>query len=142
MPKTIKQLIEENIAKYGEAQFSNPKDLSMQQKSAIIKAVIYMLSADNVITPEERDFFVTLTSELGFDKELIAEAISLTDEDMFSLLHSVDEGQTAYVTSILAKAAYADGELAKEEEELLSSFKDVIITEDRPKDFYYQLLNI
>ena len=32
--------------------------------------------------------------------------------------------------------------LAKEEEELLSSFKDVIITEDRPKDFYYQLLNI
>ena len=114
----------------------------MQQKSAIIKAVIYMLSADNVITPEERDFFVTLTSELGFDKEMIAEAISLTDEDMFSLLHSVDEGQTAYVTSILAKAAYADGELAKEEEELLSSFKDVIITEDRPKDFYYQLLNI
>lgn len=142
MPKTIKQLIEENIAKYGEAQFSNPKDLSMQQKSAIIKAVIYMLSADNVITPEERDFFVTLISELGFDKEMIAEAISLTDEDMFSLLHSVDEGQTAYVTSILAKAAYADGELAKEEEELLSSFKDVIITEDRPKDFYYQLLNI
>lgn len=142
MPKTIKQLIEENIAKYGEAHFSNPKDLSMQQKSAIIKAVIYMLSADNVITPEERDFFVTLTSELGFDKEMIAEAISLTDEDMFSLLHSVDEGQTAYVTSILAKAAYADGELAKEEEELLSSFKDVIITEDRPKDFYYQLLNI
>ena len=74
MPKTIKQLIEENIAKYGEAKFSNPKDLSMQQKSAIIKAVIYMLSADNVITPEERDFFVTLTSELGFDKEMIAEA--------------------------------------------------------------------
>ena len=142
MPKTIKQLIEENIAKYGEAKFSNPKDSSMQQKSAIIKAVIYMLSADNVITPEERDFFVTLTSELGFDKEMIAEAISLTDEDMFSLLHSVDEGQTAYVTSILAKAAYADGELAKEEEALLSSFKDVIITEDRPKDFYYQLLNI
>ena len=48
MPKTIKQLIEENIAKYGEAKFSNPKDLSMQQKSAIIKAVIYMLSADNL----------------------------------------------------------------------------------------------
>lgn len=142
MIKTIDQLIEENIAKYGEAQFANPKDLSMQQKSAIIKAVIYMLSADNIITSEERDFFVTLTSELGFDKEMIATAISLSDEDMFSLLRSVDEGQTAYVTSILAKAAYADGEFAKEEEELLSSFKEVITTEGRPKDFHYQLLNI
>ena len=114
----------------------------MQQKSAIIKAVIYMLSADNIITSEERDFFVTLTSELGFDKEMIATAISLSDEDMFSLLRSVDEGQTAYVTSILAKAAYADGEFAKEEEELLSSLKEVITTEGRPKDFHYQLLNI
>ena len=129
MIKTIDQLIEENIAKYGEAQFTNPKDLSIQQKSAIIKAVIYMLSADNIITSEERDFFVTLTSELGFDKEMIATAISLSDEDMFSLLRSVDEG-------------HADGEFAKEEEELLSSFKEVITTEGRPKDFHYQLLNI
>ena len=56
MIKTIDQLIEEHIAKYGEAQFTNPKDLSIQQKSAIIKAVIYMLSADNIITSEERDF--------------------------------------------------------------------------------------
>lgn len=73
---------------------------------------------------------------------MIATAISLSDEDMFSLLRSVDERQTAYVTSILAKAAYADGEFAKEEEELLSSLKEVITTEGRPKDFHYQLLNI
>ncbi len=119
-----------------------PQSFSQEQKCAILKAVLYIISADNIITPEENSFYLRLIKELECDEMLIKKSIELSDEFMFKCLQEVNEKQEGYIVDYLNKAALIDDELAKEEQNLIDIFSQYIPKGQKPKDFYNKLLNL
>lgn len=117
-----------------------PKLFLESQKIAIAKAVLYIISADGVITEEERQFFTQLCVELKADQDIMEKAISLSDDAMFEALKTVTDEQEAYILSCLNNAAYADNELAEEECKLIDAFATHFQKDDKPKDFYTKIL--
>lgn len=117
-----------------------PKDFSDKQKIAIAKAVLYIISADGVITEEEKQFFTQLCADLKADNDIMEKAIALSDDVMFDTLQTVTDEQEAYIMACLNEAANADNELAKEESKLIETFASHIQTGEKPKDFYTKIL--
>ena len=117
-----------------------PKDFSDKQKIAIAKAVLYIISADGVITEEEKQFFTQLCADLKADNDIMGKAIALSDDVMFDTLQTVTDEQEAYIMACLNEAANADNELAKEESKLIETFASHIQTGEKPKDFYTKIL--
>jgi len=117
-----------------------PKDLSDIQRVAVAKAVLYIISADGVITDEEKQFFTQLCADMNADNDIMEKAVALSDDAMFDALKTVTDEQEAYILSCLNNAAYADNELAKEESKLIDAFVDHIQTGEKPKDFYNKIL--
>ncbi len=117
-----------------------PKDFSDKQKIAIAKAVLYIISADDAITEEEKQFFTLLCADIKADHDIMQKAIALSDEMMFDTLKTVTDEQEAYILSCLNAAAFADNELAEEESKLIDAFAVHIQTGEKPKDFYSKIL--
>lgn len=117
-----------------------PKDFSDKQKIAIAKAVLYIISADGVITEEEKKYFTQLCSDLNADSDIMEKAIALSDEEMFDTLKTVTEEQEAYIMACLNEAANADNELAEEESKLIETFATHIQNGEKSKDFYTKIL--
>lgn len=117
-----------------------PKEFSDDQRVAIAKAVLYVISADGIITDEEKQFFTELCANLKADDCIMEEAVALPDEKMFESLKTVTDEQEAYILGCLNEAAYADKELAEEESKLIDAFAVHIQTGKKPKDFYTKIL--
>ena len=117
-----------------------PKSFSEEQKIAIAKAVLYVISADGIITDEEKSFFVKLCANLKTDDNILKMALELSDDSMLNILKTVSEEQEAYIMTCLNEAAYADNELALEEKTLLDSFSGHLKGENKSKDFYAKIL--
>lgn len=116
------------------------KDFSEEQKIALIKSVLYIISADNIITEDEKKFFYLLCSELGVTNDIIEKATKLSDEKMFEVLESVTDEQEAYIIMCLNNAAYADNSLAEEEQKLIEMFSEQIQSGKKPIAFYNKIL--
>lgn len=110
------------------------------QKVAIAKAVLYIISADGVITEEEKQFFTQLCVDMKADNSIMEEAVALSDDTMFDALQTVTDEQEAYILSCLNNAANADNDLAEEECKLIDAFAAHIQTGEKPKDFYTKIL--
>ena len=117
-----------------------PKDFSDNQRVAVAKAVLYIISADGVITEEEKLFFTQLCAEIKADSNIMKKAVALSDDGMFEALKTVTDEQEAYILSCLNNAAYADNELAEEESKLIDVFATHIQTGEKPKDFFTKIL--
>ena len=117
-----------------------PKNFSDKQKIAIAKAVLFIISADGVITEEEKKYFTQLCADLKADSNIMEKAIALSDDLMFDTLQTVTDEQEAYFMVCLNEAANADNELAKEESKLIETFASHIQTGEKPKDFYTKIL--
>lgn len=117
-----------------------PKDFSERQRVAVAKAVLYIISADGVITDEEKQFFTQLCADLKADSSIMEKAVNLSDDAMFEALKTVTDEQEAYILSCLNNAAYADNELAAEESKLIDAFAAHIQTGEKPKDFFTKIL--
>lgn len=115
-------------------------DFSENQKIAIAKAVLYIISADGVVTDEEKRFFARLCVDLKADNGIMEKSVALSDEAMFESLKSVTEEQENYILSCLNSAAYADNELASEESALLDSFSSNMKKEAKSENFYAKIL--
>lgn len=142
MIKNLDQIISttKRESSYFEEQTQNV-EFSNEQKGAILKAVFYVISADNIVTKEEKDFFLKLCLDLKVDENIIKEiAINMTDDDMFKYLNEVSDNQESYVMQCLSAAAMADNELAPEELNLLDIFKTNIPSGERPKSFFEKIL--
>lgn len=131
----------EEVKKLAESTIVPAVELTRQQKCAIIKAVWYIISADNVITSEERHFFLKLSVELEANEDMVKEASELSDEDMFRLLQIVNDNQDGYLASCLSKAAMADQYLAEEESKLLDVFGKYVPKGKKPEEFYNKIMN-
>ena len=117
-----------------------PKDLSDIQRVAVAKAVLYIISADGVITEEEKIFFTQLCADMKADNDIMEKAVALSDDAMFDALKTVTDEQEAYILSCLNNAAYADNELAEEESKLIDAFATHIQTGEKPKEFFTKIL--
>lgn len=117
-----------------------PKDFSDNQRVAVAKAVLYIISADGVITDEEKQFFTQLCADMKADNDIMEKAVALSDDAMFDALKTVTDEQEAYILSCLNNAANADNELAEEESKLIDAFLTHIQTGEKPKDFYTKIL--
>lgn len=117
-----------------------PKDFSERQRIAVAKAVLYIISADGVITDEEKQFFTQLCADLKANNDIMQKAVALSDKDMFDTLKTVTDEQEAYIMVCLNEAANADNELAEEESKLIETFATHIQNGDKPKDFYTKIL--
>ena len=117
-----------------------PKNFSDNQKIAIAKAVLYIISADGVITEEEKQFFTQLCADLKTDKYIMQKAVALPDDVMFDILQTVTDEQEAYIMACLNDVANADNELATEESKLIETFATNIHNGEKPKDFYTKIL--
>lgn len=138
---TLNEIFESpKIKEIGNKEIVQTKDFSNLQKKAIIKAVLYIISADNIITEEEKTFLYQLCSELDANNNIIKQAIDLSDEEMFETLKSVTDEQEVYIMACLNKAAYADLSLANEEENLIEIFSKHIQSGEKPIDFYNKIL--
>lgn len=116
------------------------KEFREPQKVAVAKAVLYIISADGVITDEEKQFFTQLCVDMKADNGIMEKAIALSDDEMFDALKTVTDEQEAYILSCLNKAANADNDLAEEECKLIDAFVTHIQTGEKPKDFYTKIL--
>lgn len=117
-----------------------PKDFSDNQRIAIAKAVLYVISIDGIITEEEKQFFTQLCVDLDADNDIMAKAVALSDELMFDTLKTVTDEQETYIMACLNEAANADNELAEEENKLIESFATHFQNGENPKDFYIKIL--
>lgn len=120
--------------------FETTKAFSDSQRIAIVKAVLYIISADGVITEEEKQFFTQLCVELKADGNIMDEALALSDDVMFDTLKTVSDDQEAYILSCLNNVANIDNELVKEESKLIDAFSTLIRTGEKPDDFYTKIL--
>ncbi len=114
------------------------QELSIIQKKAIIKAVLYVISADGIITTEEKNFFAQLLKGLSINNELLKEAVDLEDEEMFKVLQSVNKED--FLISLLNQAAMIDNNLALEEEMFIATIMEYIPQGKKPRDFYNKIL--
>ena len=114
------------------------QELSIMQKKAIIKAVLYVISADGIITNEEKNFFAQLLKGLSANNELLKEAADLEDEEMFKVLQSVNKED--FLISLLNQAAMVDNNLALEEEKFIATILEYIPQGKKPNDFYNKIL--
>ena len=114
------------------------QELSIIQKKAIIKAVLYVISADGIITNEEKNFFAQLLKGLSINNELLKEAVDLEDEEMFKVLQSVNKED--FLISLLNQAAMIDNNLALEEEMFIATIMEYIPQGKKPRDFYNKIL--
>ena len=114
------------------------QELSIMQKKAIIKAVLYVISADGIITNEEKNFFAQLLKGLSTNNELLKEAADLEDEEMFKVLQSVNKED--FRISLLNQAAMVDNNLALEEEKFIATILEYIPQGKKPRDFYNKIL--
>lgn len=114
------------------------QELSIMQKKAIIKAVLYVISADGIITNEEKNFFAQLLKGLSANNELLKEAADLEDEEMFKVLQSVNKED--FLISLLNQAAMVDNNLALEEEKFIATILEYIPQGKKPIDFYNKIL--
>ena len=114
------------------------QELSIMQKKAIIKAVLYVISADGIITNEEKNFFAQLLKGLSANNELLKEAADLEDEEMFKVLQSVNKED--FLISLLNQAAMVDNNLALEEEKFIATILEYITQGKKPNDFYNKIL--
>lgn len=114
------------------------QELSIIQKKVIIKAVLYVISADGIITTEEKNFFAQLLKGLSINNELLKEAVDLEDEEMFKVLQSVNKED--FLISLLNQAAMIDNNLALEEEMFIATIMEYIPQGKKPRDFYNKIL--
>lgn len=114
------------------------QELSIMQKKAVIKAVLYVISADGIITNEEKNFFAQLLKGLSANNELLKEAADLEDEEMFKVLQSVNKED--FLISLLNQAAMVDNNLALEEEKFIATILEYIPQGKKPRDFYNKIL--
>ena len=114
------------------------QELSIMQKKAIIKAVLYVISADGMISNEEKNFFAQLLKGLSANNELLKEAADLEDEEMFKVLQSVNKED--FLISLLNQAAMVDNNLALEEEKFIATILEYIPQGKKPNDFYNKIL--
>lgn len=114
------------------------QELSIMQKKAIIKAVLYVISADGIITNEEKNFFAQLLKGLSANNELLKEAADLEDEEMFKVLQSVNKED--FLISLLNQAAMVDNYLALEEEKFIATILEYIPQGKKPRYFYNKIL--
>ncbi|EFA91397.1 hypothetical protein HMPREF0650_0667 [Hoylesella buccalis ATCC 35310] len=114
-------------------------ELSVIQKKAIIKAVLYIISADGIITEEEKAYFTLLVKELNVSNSLIRDSIDIDDEDMFETLQGI--GDKEFLIQQLNKAAMVDNNFAEEEKNLIATFIEYIPKGSKPKEFYNKILN-
>lgn len=114
------------------------QELSIMQKKAIIKAVLYVISADGIITNEEKNFFAQLLKGLSANNELLKEAADLEDEEMFKVLQSVNKED--FLISLLNQASMVDNNLALEEEKFIATILEYIPQGKKPIDFYNKIL--
>lgn len=130
-----------NIEELGKKTATiQPKNFSDNQRVAIAKAVLYVISADGVITEEEKQFFTQLCADLKANNNIMEQAIALSDDAMFDVLKTVNDEQETYILGCLNSAAYADNELASEESKLIDTITSHIEIGKKPKDFYTKIL--
>lgn len=113
---------------------------SEEQKTAFIKAVLYVVSVDNIITEEEKNFLSQLCFKLGVTNDFIMKAEALSDENMFDLLSSTSDEQEAYIIACLNSAANVDQSLDNKEENLIEIFTKHMQSGKRPTEFYNKIL--
>ena len=113
---------------------------SEEQKTAFIKAVLYVVSVDNIITEEEKIFLSQLCFKLGVTNDFIMKAEALSDENMFDLLSSTSDEQEAYIIACLNSAANVDQSLDNKEENLIEIFTKHMQSGKRPTEFYNKIL--
>lgn len=121
---------------------TTPDNFSEIQKVAITKAVLYIISSDNVITKEEKQFFIQLCADLNVDNSIIEKSVELPDEDMFNALKSVTDAQEAYILFCLTNSAKADNNLTEEEIKMINVFAKNFQNAEKPKDFYAKILTL
>ncbi len=99
---------------------------------------MYVISADGIITNEEKNFFAQLLKGLSINNELLKEAVDLEDEEMFKVLQSVNKED--FLISLLNQAAMIDNNLALEEEMFIATIMEYIPQGKKPRDFYNKIL--
>lgn len=81
---------------------------SSETKSAILKAVLYVISADNKITEVEKKYFADLAMEYESDPSVIDYALNImSDDEMLRSLNQVNN-----IFQILIEAARVDGDIS------------------------------
>lgn len=141
MEKIIDKLIDEQLKAKNEEAQEEERAFSENQKCAILKAVLYMISADNVITNEERSFFYKLCKTLKVGESMVKRAVSLSDDMMFTYLEEVNKNQSSYINYILTEAAKSDNDVAPEEDALKNMMLEYAPKGKKPENFYNKLLN-
>lgn len=136
----LDEIFESKINEFQHEGLVRTEDFSDEQKTAFIKAVLYVVSADNIITEDEKIFLSQLCSQLGVTNDFIKKAEALSDEDMFDLLGSTTGEQEAYIIACLNNAAYVDHSLDSKEENLIEIFAKHMQYGKRPTEFYNKIL--
>jgi uncharacterized membrane protein YebE (DUF533 family) len=138
---TFKEIFEKSEIKEVECEVKNQvQDFTDEQKIAFIKAILYVISADNVITDEEKKYLSQLCVEIGTTNDIVEKAIMLSDEKMFELLETVTDEQEQYIMMCLNNAANADQVVAEEEKEFIDLFSKTIHSGEKPVEFYNKIL--
>ncbi len=141
MQKTIETFFENPIVRALRGKdFVASKEFSETQKVAVSKAIMYIISADGVVTDSEKNLFFQLCADLNVDGNIMKEAEAMSDDDMFNALKTVSEEQEAYILSYLNNAANSDNELAEEEIKIINTFTLNIKNGEKPKEFYAKIL--
>ena len=141
MKKAIETFFENPIVRALRVKdFVASKEFSETQKVAVSKAIMYIISADGVVTDSEKKLFFQLCADLNVDGNIMKEAEAMSDDDMFNALKTVSEEQEAYILSYLNNAANSDNELAEEEIKIINAFTLNIKNGEKPKDFYAKIL--
>ena len=100
MQKTIETFFENPIVRALRVKdFVASKEFSETQKVAVSKAIMYIISADGVVTDSEKNLFFQLCADLNVDGNIMKEAEAMSDDDMFNALKTVSEEQEAYILS-------------------------------------------
>ncbi|MCF0125959.1 MAG: hypothetical protein HUJ68_09470 [Clostridia bacterium] len=81
------------------------------EKCALLKAVLYIVHADNVVTDEEKKFLIDLVGQMGMDQEMISMAVNMSQQEVIDNLNPI-------LLSVLDKAAEADGFYSPEEKKI------------------------
>lgn len=93
------------------------RNYSRETKCAILRAVFYVINADNRITEAEERHFIKLAMEYDNDPSIMADALrTMSDDEMLRLLENVSRKD---LSEILENAAKADGEISVTEMETI-----------------------
>lgn len=101
-------------------------EFNLAEKLAIVKSIDKIILADHMVKKGELDYLRTLMRVLDFDSDFVEEARKFNFNQSNSILKGMSDAKKKSLALMLHEMAYADGELNKEEMEvLLKVFSDI-----------------